>query len=157
MILLDARVTDQIATRRLHIVKYRGSAHGSNEYPFLIDEQGFTVLPITGIDMLYAVTRQIISTGIPSLDAMFAALGACTSMTMRLYADRKGINAERFSIRLSHRRIHAEDCADCDTKDGDIGEDEEKRTEEHVQKLTDRHTHEHDLIQKAKEQELMEV
>jgi uncharacterized OsmC-like protein len=122
VILLDARVTDQIATRRLHIVKYRGSAHGSNEYPFLIDEQGFTVLPITGIDMQYAVTRQIISTGIPSLDAMFAALGACTSMTMRLYADRKGINAERFSIRLSHRRIHAEDCADCDTKDGDIGE-----------------------------------
>ena len=73
VILLDARVTDQIATRRLRIVKYRGSAHGSNEYPFLIDEQGFTVLPITGIDMQYAVTRQIISTGIPSLDAMFAA------------------------------------------------------------------------------------
>ena len=55
-------------------------------------------------------------------DYLLAALGACTSMTMRLYADRKGINAERFSIRLSHRRIHAEDCADCDTKDGDIGE-----------------------------------
>ena len=48
VILLDPRVTDQIATRRLRIVKYRGSAHGSNEYPFLIDEQGFTVLPITG-------------------------------------------------------------------------------------------------------------
>jgi uncharacterized OsmC-like protein len=55
-------------------------------------------------------------------DYLLAALGACTSMTMRLYADRKGINAERFSIRLSHRPIHAEDCADCDTKDGDIGE-----------------------------------
>jgi uncharacterized OsmC-like protein/alpha/beta superfamily hydrolase len=53
---------------------------------------------------------------------LLAALGACTSMTMRLYADRKGINAERFSIRLSHRRIHAEDCADCDTREGDIGE-----------------------------------
>jgi putative redox protein len=43
-------------------------------------------------------------------------------MTMRLYAERKGIRADRFSIRLSHRRIYAEDCADCDTKDGNIGE-----------------------------------
>jgi uncharacterized OsmC-like protein/alpha/beta superfamily hydrolase len=55
-------------------------------------------------------------------DFLLAALGACTSMTMRLYAERKGISADRFSIRLSHRRIHAEDCTDCDTKDGDIGE-----------------------------------
>ena len=55
-------------------------------------------------------------------DYLLAALGACTSMTMRLYAERKGISADRFSIRLSHRRIHAEDCTDCDTKDGDIGE-----------------------------------
>jgi uncharacterized OsmC-like protein/alpha/beta superfamily hydrolase len=53
---------------------------------------------------------------------LLAALGACTSMTMRLYAERKGINADRFSIRLSHRRIYAEDCADCETKDGTIGE-----------------------------------
>jgi uncharacterized OsmC-like protein len=43
-------------------------------------------------------------------------------MTMRLYAERKGITAERFSVRLSHRRIHAEDCADCETKEGNIGE-----------------------------------
>lgn len=55
-------------------------------------------------------------------DYLLAALGACTSMTMRLYAERKGVNAERFSIRLSHRKIYAEDCADCDTKDGNIGE-----------------------------------
>lgn len=55
-------------------------------------------------------------------DYLLAALGACTSMTMRLYAERKGINAERSSIRLSHRRIHAEDCADCDTKEGNIRE-----------------------------------
>ncbi len=75
VILLDSRVTDQIATRRLRVVKYRGSAHGSNEYPFLIDEQGFTVLPITGIDLNYAVSRETISTGIPNLDAMFAAKG----------------------------------------------------------------------------------
>jgi putative redox protein len=55
-------------------------------------------------------------------DYLLAALGACTSMTMRLYAERKRINVDRFSIRLSHRKIHAEDCADCDTKDGNIGE-----------------------------------
>ena len=48
-------------------------------------------------------------------DYLLAALGACTSMTMRLYAERKGINAERFATRLSHRRIHSEDCVDCDT------------------------------------------
>lgn len=55
-------------------------------------------------------------------DYLLAALGACTSMTMRLYAERKGIAAERFSVRLSHRRVHAEDCTDCETKEGNIGE-----------------------------------
>jgi len=55
-------------------------------------------------------------------DYLLAALGACTSMTMRLYAERKGIPAERFSIRLSHNRIHADDCADCETKEGNTGE-----------------------------------
>jgi len=55
-------------------------------------------------------------------DYLLAALGACTSMTLRLYAERKGIAAERFSVRLSHRKIHAEDCADCETTAGDIGE-----------------------------------
>lgn len=55
-------------------------------------------------------------------DYLLAALGACSSMTMRLYADRKGIPVERFSIRLSHRRVHAADCVDCEQKEGDIGE-----------------------------------
>jgi len=55
-------------------------------------------------------------------DYLLAALGACTSMTMRLYADRKGIAVDRFAVRLSHRHIHAQDCVDCETKDGDIGE-----------------------------------
>ena len=55
-------------------------------------------------------------------DYLLAALGACTSMTMRLYAERKGIAAERFAVRLSHRRIHAEDCTGCETKTGNIGE-----------------------------------
>ena len=55
-------------------------------------------------------------------DYLLAALGACTSMTMRLYADRKGIAVDRFAVRLSHRRIHAQDCVDCETRDEDIGE-----------------------------------
>jgi putative redox protein len=55
-------------------------------------------------------------------DYLLAALGACTSMTMRLYAERKGIAVEHFSVRLSHRRVHAEDCADCETTSGNIGE-----------------------------------
>ena len=57
VISLDMRVTDQIATRRLRVVKYRGSSHGTNEYPFLIDEQGITVLPITAIDLNYPASR----------------------------------------------------------------------------------------------------
>jgi circadian clock protein KaiC len=75
VISLDQRVINQIATRRLRIVKYRGSAHGSNEYPFLIDEHGFTVLPITTIDLNYKASSDIISTGIPKLDAMFGRAG----------------------------------------------------------------------------------
>jgi uncharacterized OsmC-like protein/fermentation-respiration switch protein FrsA (DUF1100 family) len=55
-------------------------------------------------------------------DYLLAALGACTSMTMRLYAERKGIPAKRFSVRSSYRRVHADDCADCETKVGNIGE-----------------------------------
>jgi putative redox protein len=55
-------------------------------------------------------------------DYLLAALGACTSMTMRMYAERKGIAVDRFSVRLSHRKVHAEDCADCETREGRIDE-----------------------------------
>jgi putative redox protein len=55
-------------------------------------------------------------------DYLLAALGACTSMTMRLYAERKGISVERFSVSLSHRKVHAKDCADCETREGRIDE-----------------------------------
>ncbi len=75
VILLDFRVIDQIATRRLRIVKYRGSTHGTNEYPFLIDENGISVLPITSLKLDHAVSAEIISTGIPSLDKLFKRNG----------------------------------------------------------------------------------
>jgi circadian clock protein KaiC len=75
VILLDFRVIDQIATRRLRIVKYRGSTHGTNEYPFLIDESGISVIPITSLKLNYAVSTEIISTGLPSLDKLFDSGG----------------------------------------------------------------------------------
>jgi circadian clock protein KaiC len=70
VISLDHRCTDQVSTRRLRIVKYRGSAHGSNEYPFLIDEDGFSVLPVTSLGLDYPVSRQRVSTGVAALDNM---------------------------------------------------------------------------------------
>jgi circadian clock protein KaiC len=75
VILLDHRVSGQIATRRLRVVKYRGSAHGTNEYPFLIDEGGLEVLPITAAGLDYTVSRERISTGIPDLDVMLGGGG----------------------------------------------------------------------------------
>jgi circadian clock protein KaiC len=75
VILLDQRVVNQLATRRLRIVKYRGSAHGTNEYPFLIDEQGMSVLPITSLGLQHEASDEQISTGIPSLDAMLGGKG----------------------------------------------------------------------------------
>src|SRR5215203_722356 len=68
VIVLDHRVSEQYSTRRLRIVKYRGSLHGTNEYPFLIDENGISVLPVTSLLLNHKVTANIISTGLPSLD-----------------------------------------------------------------------------------------
>ncbi|MCF6131687.1 circadian clock protein KaiC [Flavobacterium wongokense] len=75
VILLDFRVIDQIATRRLRIVKYRGSTHGTNEYPFLIDEEGISVIPITSLQLDYKSPTEFISTGLPALDNLFSGKG----------------------------------------------------------------------------------
>jgi circadian clock protein KaiC len=75
VILLDHRVVDQVSTRRIRIVKYRGTFHGTNEYPFLIDEQGFSVLPITSIGLQHEVSDERISSGIPRLDTMLGGEG----------------------------------------------------------------------------------
>jgi len=75
VILLDFRVIEQIATRRLRIVKYRGSAHGTNEYPFLIDENGISVLPITSLKLEHKISNEIISTGLDDIDGLFAKGG----------------------------------------------------------------------------------
>ena len=75
VILLDHRVTEQISTRRLRIVKYRGTTHGTNEYPFLIDEDGFSVLPITSLGLQHQVSDERISSGIAQLDTMLGGKG----------------------------------------------------------------------------------
>ena len=75
VILLDHRVDNQISTRRLRIVKYRGTAHGTNEYPFLIDEDGFSVLPVSSLGLGHKVFDDRISTGVPDLDAMLTGGG----------------------------------------------------------------------------------
>jgi circadian clock protein KaiC len=75
VIMLDHRIIDQISTRRLRIVKYRGSTHGTNEYPFLIDEGGISVLPISSLSLDHEAGRERISTGIPRLDSMMEGKG----------------------------------------------------------------------------------
>ena len=75
VILLDHRVADQVSTRRLRVVKYRGSAHGTNEYPFLIDEDGITVMPITSLSLQHEVSDERVPTGIPRLDTMLTGGG----------------------------------------------------------------------------------
>ncbi|MCC6411900.1 MAG: circadian clock protein KaiC [Saprospiraceae bacterium] len=75
VILLDFRVIEQIATRRLRIVKYRGSTHGTNEYPFLIDENGISVLPVTSLKLDYKSSTEIVSLGLPALDDAFSTGG----------------------------------------------------------------------------------
>ena len=82
VILLDHRVTDQVSTRRLRIVKYRGTSHGTNEYPFLIDEDGFSVLPITSLGLQHQVSNERISSGIPRLDAMLEGKGYYRASTI---------------------------------------------------------------------------
>jgi circadian clock protein KaiC len=75
VIMLDHRVSDQVATRRLRVVKYRGAAHGTNEYPFLIDSDGICVLPVTSLDLAHEVVNERITTGIAGLDEMLGGKG----------------------------------------------------------------------------------
>ena len=72
VVTLDHRVHDEISTRRLRVVKYRGSLHGTNEYPFLITEKGLVVVPITSVGLTYAASNERVSTGVPRLDEMLS-------------------------------------------------------------------------------------
>lgn len=75
VIMLDNRIIEQLSTRRMRIVKYRGSTHGTNEYPFLITQTGFSVLPITEMELCHTVTDERISSGVPDLDVMLDGHG----------------------------------------------------------------------------------
>jgi circadian clock protein KaiC len=75
VLLLDHRVNEQISTRRLRVVKYRGSRHGTNEYPFLIGDRGFVVLPITSMVLDHRITEERIPTGVLQLDEMLGGKG----------------------------------------------------------------------------------
>jgi circadian clock protein KaiC len=72
---LDHRVTEQISTRRLRVVKYRGTSHGTDEYPFLIDRDGISVVPITSLELAHKASTDRVSTGIPALDDMMEGKG----------------------------------------------------------------------------------
>jgi circadian clock protein KaiC len=82
VILLDNRMEDQIATRRLRIIKYRGSQHGTNEYPFLIEDEGISVLPITSLGLEHEVSAERVSTGIKRLDTMLGGNGYYSGTTI---------------------------------------------------------------------------
>jgi circadian clock protein KaiC len=82
IILLDNRVREQISTRRIRVIKYRGSNHGTNEYPFVIDKDGLSVIPITSAGLDQPGTDKRVSTGIPSLDKMFRGAGFTRGSTI---------------------------------------------------------------------------
>lgn len=75
VIFLDHRISEQVSTRRMRVVKYRGSAHDTNEFPFLFDEKGITVMPITSLGLRHTVTNKRVSSGIPRLDEMLGGKG----------------------------------------------------------------------------------
>lgn len=75
VIVLDQRIREQISTRRLRVLKYRGTVHGMNEYPFMIGARGFSVLPVTSLQLDHKVSDQRVSTGIPRLDEMLSGQG----------------------------------------------------------------------------------
>ena len=82
VILLDHRVNEQMSTRRLRVVKYRGSMHGTNEFPFLIERQGLSVLPITSLKLEHKISMEKVSTGVPQLDEMFGGKGVYRGSTV---------------------------------------------------------------------------
>lgn len=82
IILLDNRVREQISTRRIRVIKYRGSNHGTNEYPFVIDKDGLSVIPITSAGLDQPGTKKRVSTGIPTLDRLFKGAGYTKGSTV---------------------------------------------------------------------------
>jgi circadian clock protein KaiC len=100
VIALDHRITDQLSTRRLRIVKYRGTVHGTNEYPFLIEEDGISVLPITSLGLRHEASTERISTGVPRLDAMLGGQGVYRGSSV-LISGTAGIGKTSFAAHFA--------------------------------------------------------
>ncbi len=100
VITLDFRVREQISTRRLRIVKYRGSAHGADEYPFLINSSGISILPVTSLGLDYGVSTERISTGVPRLDSMLGGKGYFRGSTI-LISGTAGTGKSSFSAKFA--------------------------------------------------------
>jgi circadian clock protein KaiC len=75
VISLDHRVVDQVTTRRIRVIKYRGTTHGTNEYPFLIEKDGISIWPITSVQLEHTASHERIPTGIERLDTMLGGKG----------------------------------------------------------------------------------
>ena len=97
VILLDNRVQEQVVTRRLRVVKYRGSAHGTNEYPFLIDDEGISVLPITSAGLGHSISDEAVPTGVKDLDAMLG-LGGYYKGSSVLFSGLAGTGKSTFGV-----------------------------------------------------------
>jgi len=103
VMVLDHRIHEQIATRHLRVVKYRGSRHGTNEYPFLIGEDGISVLPITSLGLNHAASSERITTGIGRLDAMLGGKGFFRGSSILLTGTQ--VQARRAWQCTSHRPL----------------------------------------------------
>ena len=101
VVLLDHRVTDQISTRRMRVVKYRGSTHGSNEYPFLIDSDGLTVVPITASELEHEVSSERIDTGVAGLNDMLGGPGYFRGSTV-LVSGTAGSGKSSLAAHMAH-------------------------------------------------------
>ncbi len=104
--LLDHRVIEQVSTRRLRVVKYRGTTHGTNEYPFLIDDGGISVLPVTSLGLNHEAPTERISSGIDQLDAMLDGEGYYRGGSV-LISGTPGVRQEFDLGALYRGRLHA--------------------------------------------------
>jgi len=110
VILLDHRVDGQMATRRLRIVKYRGSLHGTSEYPFLIDAGGISILPITSVGLTHVAGTERVSSGIPRLDAMLGGKGFYRGSSV-LGSGEAGTGKTSLAAYFAHEAaVHGERC-----------------------------------------------
>lgn len=100
VILLDTSIHEQVVTRRLQVVKYRGSGHGTNQYPFLIDDEGISVLPITSASLTHPVNDAIVSSGIRGLDSMLGRKGFYRGSTI-MYSGSAGTGKTTFASKFA--------------------------------------------------------